>query len=92
MHDTTEHDSPRLSAPEPADPHWLVLGTYQAYMRQVQRDEPDWYQRYDDSDMLKASEALLLAKTAPSEFTAGLLVGRWLLLRELATLTERTTD
>lgn len=94
MNINQHHESQRLIPPvtEPADPHWLMLATHQHYMNQVKRDERDWYDRYDESDMLKASEAQALAKDAPSEYTAGLLIGHWLVLREIAALSERSTD
>lgn len=92
MSNTEQIDAGRLSAPEPADPHWLMLAAHQMYMSQVKRDEPDWYDRYDASDVMRASEALALAQDAPSEYCAGLLTGRWLLLKEIEALTERTTD
>lgn len=87
------NESQRLipPVPEPADPHWLLMYTHQAYMRQVERDEPDWFDDYEDASALvfEIDTAARLAMTAPSEYLAGLLMGRLLLLRELQALTQR---
>lgn len=87
------NESERLipPVPEPADPHWLLMYTHQAYMRQVERDEPDWYDDYEDAHSLvvDVDTAARLAMTAPSEYVAGLLMGRILVLREIRALTER---
>lgn len=87
------NESERLipPVPEPADPHWLLMYTHQAYMRQVERDEPAWHAEYEDSSSLvfDLDAAARLAMTAPSEYMAGLLLGRILLLREIRALTQR---
>lgn len=76
---------------EPADRHWLLLATHQMYMKQVESDAADWYQEYEGADALvfDVETALRLAETAPSEYVAGLLMGRALLLTELKALTQR---
>jgi hypothetical protein len=89
------HNGQRLIQPatEPANKHWLMLQTHRMYMAQVERDCPEWFAQYEDADALifDADTALDLAMTAPSEFTAGLLVGRALVLKELAALGRPTT-
>lgn len=87
---TFNQNSGRLLAPEPADPHWLLLATHQIYMAQVRRDEPAWFAQYEDcNDPCDASAAFELAATAPSEYMAGVLMGRGLALASLEALTER---
>lgn len=73
---------------EPADKHWLMLATHRMYMDQVARDCPEWHADYEDAHALvfDADTALDLAMTAPSEYTAGLLMGRALVLKELAAM------
>ena len=84
------YNSERLIPPatEPANKHWLMLQTLRMYMAQVERDFPEWFAQYEDADALifDADTALDLSMTAPSEFTAGLLVGRFLVLQALATM------
>lgn len=87
---TDLRDSERLIPPaaEPANKHWLLFTTHQMYMAQVERDCPEWFAQYEDADALifDADTALDLAMTSPSEYTAGLLMGRALLLKELAAM------
>lgn len=87
------NESDRLIPPvnEPADPQWLLMATHQMYMRQVERDEPDWFDDYEDASALvfEIDAAARLAMTAPSEYMAGLLMGRILVLREIRALTQR---
>lgn len=87
------NESERLIPPvaEPADPQWLLMATHQMYMRQVERDEPAWFQEYEDADAMVFDVATVarLAMTCPSEYLSGVLIGRILLLRELQALTQR---
>lgn len=83
----TQHESHRLTSPveEPADKHWLQIAAHQMYMAQVERDEPEWFAKYDDAHALVFDHdtAMELVMTAPSEYACGLLMGRALLLKEL---------
>jgi hypothetical protein len=89
------NESERLipPAPEPAHKHWLLLATHRLYMSQVERDFPEWHDDYEDASSLvfDVETAFRLAETAPSEYTAGLLIGRALLLEELRAMTKSTT-
>lgn len=84
---TTQHESHRLTSPveEPADKHWLQIAAHQMYMAQVERDEPEFFARYEDAHALVfcPDTAMELVMTAPSEYVAGLLMGRYILLKEL---------
>ena len=85
----SNQNSGRLLTPEPADPNWLMRATHEMYMTQVKRDEPEWFAEYEDLSELSSSEAMKLAATAPSEYCAGLLIGRGLALASLEALAER---
>lgn len=92
---TTPNQSERLIPPvaEPANRYWLLLAAHQAYMRQVEQDCPEWHADFEDAHALvfDADTALDLATTAPSEYVAGLLMGRALVLKELALMGGRST-
>lgn len=87
---TDIHNSERLIPPatEPANKHWLLLATHQLYMTQVERDCPEWWAEYEDASSLifDPDTAAHLCETAPSEYAAGLLMGRLLVLKELAAM------
>lgn len=94
---SNSHNSERLiPAPtEPARKHWLMFATHQMQMAQIENgtaDAAEWFAQYEDADALifDADTALDLAMTAPSDYAAGLLMGRALLLKELAALGRPT--
>lgn len=92
---TNLHDSERLIPPaaEPANKHWLLLATHQLYMTQIKNDCVQWWIEYEDSSSLifDPDTAAHLCETAPSDYAAGLLMGRLLLLKELEAMGRANT-
>lgn len=71
-----------------------VLAKCHASMISLQQSAPDWFAFYEDAQPDSAERAVLveLLRTAPDDFSRGLLYGNFLMRMAIATITQREFD
>ncbi len=92
MASEAQHVQPVMLGPDATEEQ--ILASCHSDLLRLQETAPDWFAYYDDAQPDSAERAVLvdLLKTAPSDFSKGLLYGLFIMRQNIAGMTQREFD
>lgn len=87
-------NSPEMNHTQPVDPAQAeseVLSKCHRMMKASDLTDPSWFAKYEDSfpDTAARDEVVELMRTAPDQFSLGVMYGKYLMRQEIAAMTGR---